>query len=450
MINHQENSDRAERHLLGSVLRNPRCLDEVLPIVPRAEMFRIHAHGLIFQAVTDLHARGSVDVVTVADELTKRQQIKDSGDIVYLGELFATEPVGANAVYYANMVRDAWTLRAVGNIGRRLVQQSESPSGPVTEILATGERELFALAEEGVTGDVVLFRDVLDAVYDRFDARQNRGEATSGVPTGLSTLDDLTAGFQEGELTILAARPSVGKTALALWIIRQVAVLARMPVFFASLEQSRLELGDRMLCAHARVDSHRVRLGQCVQEDLDRLKAADAELRQAPLHIDDRPQQSVLRIASQARRLKRQHGLKLVVIDYLQLIEPESRREPRHEQVGQMSRRLKQLAREVGVPVICLAQLNREAEENEPRMRHLRESGDIEANADVILFLHPMANTNCGAMDVIVAKQRNGPTGRAAIIAEKSTFRFEVATNEPSFASDYAAKEPRESGRGGF
>jgi replicative DNA helicase len=253
----------------------------------------------------------------------------------------------------------------------------------------------------------------------------------SGLSTGYIDLDEITAGLQNSELIIIAARPSVGKTAFSLNLVRNMAVEGGVPVFFVSLEQSRIELAERLLCCQSRVDSHKLRKGHLSDDETRKLIEAGGVLRNAKLYIDDTPGQGMLRIAANARRLKLRAGLKLVVIDYLQLIEPDNRRDPRQEQVAQISRRLKFLARELQIPVIALAQVNRSSEDRQdhrPRLADLRESGSIEQDADTVLMLHRPDRYDPGqqgVIEVIVAKQRNGPTGEITLSYLKEFMRYE-------------------------
>src|SRR5262249_44629567 len=280
----------------------------------------------------------------------------------------------------------------------------------------------------------------------RIDQRMGRKDphAISGIAAGFIDLDQLTAGFQNSELIIVAARPSVGKTAFALNIVRHVAVEERLPVFFVSLEQTRIELAERILAAQARVDSHKLRKGHLSADDIGKLHAGGDVLRNAKLFLDDSPSQGMLRIAASARRLKIREGIRLVVIDYLQLIEPENRRDPRQEQVAQISRRLKFLARELQLPVIALAQVNRQSEDRQdhkPRLADLRESGSLEQDADTVMILHRPGKFDGGQEDnileVIIAKQRNGPTGEISLTYLKQFMRYENYAAEAGYGPDF-------------
>lgn len=280
--------------------------------------------------------------------------------------------------------------------------------------------------------------DAMTEAFDRIDAKA-RGDLTgTGIPSGFVDLDNLTAGLHNNELVIIAARPSVGKTAFALNLIRHVVVEEKLPAFFVSLEMAKVELAERLLCCQSRVDAHKVRKGQLASDDIQKLIAAQDSLRGnardgfVKLFIDDAPQQTMLRIAANARRLKLRHGLRLVVIDYLQLIKPESRKDPRQEQVAQISRRLKFLARELQIPVIALAQVNRGSEDRQdhtPRLSDLRESGSIEQDADTVMMLHRPArfdkSQDDNVLEIHLAKQRNGPVGQITLTYLKQYMRYE-------------------------
>jgi replicative DNA helicase len=293
----------------------------------------------------------------------------------------------------------------------------------------------------GITGQTSTLEEALRLAYDRIDARHERGEySISGLPTGFVDLDEKTAGLQNSELVIVAARPSVGKTAFAVNIVRHIAVEDNKPVFFVSLEQSRIELAERLLCCQSRVDSHKLRT-HLNSDDMQKLIDAGGLLRNAKLFIDDTPGQGMLRIAANARRLKLRHHIKAVFVDYLQLIEPDNRRDSRQEQVALISRRLKHLARELQIPVVALAQLNRSSEDrqgNKPRLADLRESGSIEQDADTVVLLHRPElyepGQHEGTVELIIAKQRNGPTGEITLTYLKQFMRFENFAVESPFS----------------
>jgi len=423
----------AERCVLGSMLRDNNVIPELIPLLA-ADYFYFDAHQKIYQAISQIYDQGHpVDTVILAENLRTKGQIEDVGGYGYFHELWEAAPTAANAVYYANIVRDKAITRHLIHASTEILKDAYDQSEPAEQLLDAAERRVLEISQMGVVGESVDLRTALDDAYRRIDSRaQHLHTSVSGLPTGFVDLDEKTAGLQNSELVILAARPSIGKTAFSLNMVRHITVEERIPVFFVSLEQSRIELAERLLCCQARVDSHRLRKGQLSSEDMDKLIEAGDELRKAKLFIDDQPTQNLMRIAANCRRLQRREGIRLVVIDYLQLIEPENRKEQRHEQVGQISRRLKALARELKVPVVALAQVNRASEDRQdhrPRLADLRESGSIEADADTVLMLHRPGKYEGGQEDniieVLVAKQRNGPTGEITLTYLKQFMRFE-------------------------
>jgi replicative DNA helicase len=427
-------SREAERCVLGSMLRDNTIIPAVVQIISRHESFYLDAHQKIWQSMVALFERAHpVDLVTLAEHLKEKQHIEDIGGYGYLGELWDAAPTAANAEYYARIVRDKAMIRHLIHAGTEILHEAYEQTMPADDLLETAERKILEIAQLGITGQTVTLHDALSEAYSRIDARSlSEHQSASGVPTGYIDLDEKTAGFQDSELIIVAARPSVGKTAMALNILRNIAVDEGLPVFFVSLEQSRIELAERLLCCQARVDSHKLRKGQLSADDMEKLIEAGDILRQAKMFIDDTPGQGMLRIAANARRLHLRHKIRLVAIDYLQLIEPDDRRAPRQEQVANISRRLKFLARELKIPVIALAQVNRSSEDRQdhrPRLADLRESGSLEQDADTVMLLHRPElhepGQHEGIIEVIIGKQRNGPTGEITLAYLKQYMRFE-------------------------
>jgi replicative DNA helicase len=426
-------SREAERAVLGSMLRDNQVIGDVVQIV-RGDSFYEDAHQKIFNATVSLYDRGHpIDLVTLAEELHQRNQVEDIGSYAYLNDLWNSTPTAANAEYYARIVRDRALVRNLIHASTEILRDAYDQAQPADEMLGNAERKILEVAEKGTIGQTTTLEEAINKAYERIDAR-HQGEqlSISGLPTGYTDLDEITAGLQNSELVIVAARPSVGKTSYALNLVRNIAVDGGLPVFFVSLEQSRIELAERLLCCQARVDSHKLRKGNLSRDDMDKLVEAGGLLREAKLFIDDQPGQGMLRIAANARRLKLRQGLKLVVIDYLQLIEPDNRRDPRQEQVAQISRRLKFLAKELDIPVIALAQVNRSSEDRQdhrPRLADLRESGSIEQDADTVMLLHRPdryePGQHEGIIEVIIGKQRNGPTGEITLAYIKQYMRFE-------------------------
>ncbi len=424
----------AERSLLSSMLRDNAIINEIIHLV-KAEHFYVFGHQKLFEAITKLNDDDGkpADIVTVAEYLTQAKLLDDVGGVSYLAELWDAAPSAAHFRQYAEIIRHKAIVRNLIHACTEMQAEAYDQGQPANELLDSAERRILEIAEMGITGDTVTLHDAIQEAWTRLDQRKQKGDNEfSGIATGFLDLDNLTAGFQNSELIVLAARPSVGKTAFALNIARHVVVEEDLPVLFVSLEQARVELAERLLCCQARVDSHRLRRGHLSTDDMSKIMEAGDTLSRGHLFIDDTPGQSMLRIAANARRLKKRHDLRLVIIDYLQLIDPDDRRESRQEQVAGISRRLKFLARELKVPVVALAQVNRSSEDRQdhrPRLSDLRESGAIEQDADTVMMLHRPdyhePGQQEGLIEVIVAKQRNGPTGDVNLMYVKQYMRFE-------------------------
>jgi replicative DNA helicase len=433
-------SIEAERAVIGSLLLLPEVCDEVALLV-RPEDFYDSAHRAIFTHMLALHDDGrQIDPTLLSQLLRDAGQYETVGGAAYLLELGQEVTTAAHAEYYARIVRDKAVLRALIHASTDIINESFETGVDAREMLSRAEQRVFRILDTKGDTQVRPLREILHDSLARIDARLQRQHAYGGLETGLVDFDDLTGGLHASELVILAARPSMGKTALALNIAEHIALDDRGPgkaVLLVSLEMSALEVGDRLLCSRSRVNSHRLRNGQLSAEDSRRLIETAAEVSRAPLFIDDSPSRNMTEIAATARRLKRQENLATVIIDYLQLVEPDNPRDPRQEQVARISRRLKGLARELNVPVLCLAQLNRQVEatrDNKPQLSHLRESGAIEQDADVVMFIHreEFYQTNDedrervkGQADLMVRKQRNGPTGDIKLTWLHEFTRFE-------------------------
>jgi replicative DNA helicase len=428
----------AERCVLGSMLRDSRIIPDVqLVLRPEHtdENFYSDAHRRIYRAINKLQGKAhTVDLVVLSNELHATGEITEIGGYPYLAQIYDETPTAANATYYAQIVRDKAIVRYLIYTGTDIARDASDQVAPATELLEAAERKIMGIAEWGVAGETITMSDAVSEAFDRMDARAKRegsGEV-SGLPTGYLELDNITAGLQDSELIIIAARPSVGKTAITLNIMRNVAVDYDQPVFYASLEQSRVELAERLLCCEAKVDSQKLRKNILSTEEHRLIVDAGSRLSQAKIFIDDSPGQNMVRIAANARRLKLKHDIKLIVIDYLQLVEPDNRKDSRQEQVAAISRRMKFLAKELKIPVIACAQLNRGVEnrtEAEPRLSDLRESGSIEQDADTVMLLHrpkdPQTGLDAeGVLDIIIGKQRNGPVGKLTLAHIKQHMRF--------------------------
>jgi len=442
----------AERGVLGSILLDPQVTDEVALLL-RPDDFYAHAHQILYRQLLEMHNDGlRIDVTLLVEQLNKSDELESIGGLAYLAEVAQSVPHAGNAVHYADIVRSKGTLRSLIHASTDILRDAYDQSAEPREMISRAEETIFAILERGGgVGELADMQSVLTESLLRIDARLEKGGGVSGLATGFADLDEMTGGLHESELVILAARPSMGKTAMAINMADHVAVHDKQPVLFVSLEMSRLELAERLLCARGRINGHKLRNGYISATDRKQLVKVSSEMSSAPLFLDDSPSRTVTEIAATARRLKRGSGLALVVIDYLQLIEPDNARDPRQEQVAKIARRLKGMARELKVPVLCLAQVNRQTEaskDNKPRLSHLRESGAIEQDADVVMFVHreEYFQTNAedrehyaGQADVLIAKQRNGPTGdvKLAWLAEYARFENLAAQHEVDYVGAF-------------
>ncbi len=433
----------AEKGVLGSILLDPNMCDEVALLL-RPDDFYADAHRRLYAAILEMHDEGKqIDETLLHERLKQKGELEAVGGVAYLIDVLHSVPVPSHACYYAQIVQDKATLRALIHATSEVLRDAYDPALEPRELVAQAEEKIFRIHDARSTSQVNTIHDVLVEAFAQIDHRLEHGGAT-GVPTHFRDLDNLTGGLHDSELIILAARPSMGKTALASNIAENVAIKSEIPTLFVSLEMSRLELVQRMLCSQGGIDGSKFRGGFISAKDKTELVKASAKLSKAPLFIDDTPSRTMTEIAATARRLKRQQKLGLLVIDYLQLIEPDNPKDQRQEQVAKIARRLKGLARELRLPVVCLAQLNRQVEERKeghrPRLSHLRESGAIEQDADVVMFVHREEYYHTreeaeklgliGLADLIVAKQRNGAIGDVKLTWLQQFTRF----------SDYAEK----------
>jgi replicative DNA helicase len=433
----------AEKAVLGSILLKPDVCDDVALVV-RPDDFHDESHQILYRHLVDLHDGGKrIDATIVLERLRTKGDLERIGGAPAIADMLETVPHAAHATHYAQIVRDKSMLRSLIDASTDILRDAYDSADEPRELLARAESRIFEILEHRSSAEAKPIDEVLEDVMVRMDARMKHEHALGGVETGFTQLDTLCGGLHNSELIILAARPSMGKTAFAMNIAEHVAISARQPVLFVSLEMACLELADRLLCSAAQVNGHRLRNGTISQEDRRRLVQKSAEISSAPLFIDDTPGRTLTEIAAVARRLKRRQGLALVVIDYLQLIEPDNPRDPRQEQVARIARRLKMMSRELDIPVLCLAQLNRQAEvsrDNKPRLNHLRESGAIEQDADVVMFVHREEYYQTtdedkervkGQAEIIVAKQRNGPIGDVKLLWQHDYTRFVNLEHRP-------------------
>ena len=423
----------AEQSVLGGMLLSKDAIADVVEQLRGPDFYR-PAHELIYDAVLDLYGRGEpADAVTVSAELTKRGEIGRIGGAPYLHTLISMVPTAANAGYYARIVRERAVLRRLVEAGTRIVQLGyAADGGDVEDIVNSAQAEVYAVTDRKTSEDYLPIADIINGTMEEIEAAGHRGEGMIGVPTGFIELDRLTNGLHPGQMIVVAARPAIGKSTLAADFVRSAAIKHQQTSVVFSLEMSRNELTMRMLSAEAQVPLQNMRKGTMRDEDWQKLAATMGRLSQAPLFIDDSPNMSLMEIRAKCRRLKQRHDLKLVVIDYLQLMSSGKRVESRQQEVSEFSRALKLLAKELEVPVIAISQLNRGAEQRtdkKPMLSDLRESGAIEQDADVVILLHredayERESPRAGEADLIVAKHRNGPTDTIVVSSQLHYSRF--------------------------
>ncbi|UYM80914.1 replicative DNA helicase [Heyndrickxia coagulans] len=423
----------AEQAVLGAIFLEPSAFITASEILTADDFYR-NAHQKIFQVFAKLNDAGkAVDLVTVAEELSATRQLEDAGGLSYLSELAASVPTAANIAYYAGIVAEKALLRRLIRTATHIAQEGYTREDDVDELLDEAERSIMEVAQRKNAGDFKHIKDVLVSTYDNIEMLHNRKGDVTGIPTGFYELDRMTAGFQRNDLIIVAARPSVGKTAFALNIAQNVGTKTGENVAIFSLEMGAEQLVMRMLCAEGNIDAQRLRTGALTDEDWRKLTMAMGSLSNSGIYIDDTPGVRVTEIRSKCRRLKQEHGLGMVVIDYLQLIQGSAHsRENRQQEVSEISRSLKALARELEVPVIALSQLSRSVQQRQdkrPMMSDIRESGSIEQDADIVAFLYredyyEQDTENKNIIEIIIAKQRNGPVGTVQLAFVKEYNKF--------------------------
>ncbi|HTE42500.1 MAG TPA: replicative DNA helicase [Steroidobacteraceae bacterium] len=414
-------SVEAEQAVLGGLMLDNSAWDTVADRL-KAEDFYRRDHQLIFAAIAELAGRNEPsDAVTLAEFLERRSQGTETGGLVYLATLARDTPSAANIRAYADIVRERAQLRGLIRVGGEIAGSVfENDGRPVNELVDEAERRVFAIAEVSRKGSgFVALRDDLGSLVDRLDMLHSSAGKLTGISTGFDKLDEMTGGLQAGDLIVVAGRPSMGKTTLAINIAENAAFGAKVKVAIFSMEMSREQLAFRMISSLGRVDQSRLRRGPYQDDDWKRITSALGQMRDAPIFIDDGAALSPTEVRARARRLKREHGLGLIVIDYLQLMQVTGNTENRATEISEISRSLKALAKELSVPVIALSQLNRSVEQRpdkRPVMSDLRESGAIEQDADLIMMIYRDEvynpdSTKKGTADIIIAKQRNGPVG---------------------------------------
>ena len=424
----------AEMALLGSMMMSRDAIAEVLPVVgpEDSHWFYLPTHQKLFEVLCDLYddPTKAIDLIIVSDDLRRRDLLEAIGGQEYMIRLAESFAEWANAEHYARIVRDKGMLRDLIRCAGEISELAYSGMEEAREILDVAEQKIYKTTEKRISGQTVRIREVVARLAAQL--RDKEGGDSMGLATGLTALDERTSGFQAGDLIIVAARPSMGKTALGMTMAKHAAMTDNIPVAFFSLEMSSGQIAQRMVCSHTGIDSTLLRRRRLDDEDMSRLLYACSELETAPLFIDDTPGMSVMELRSKVRRLKQSDDIQAVFVDYLQLMHS-PRAENRQNEISAISRGLKGLGRELNIPIIAMAQLNRMAEGrsgNRPVMSDLRESGAIEQDADVVLLIHREGYYNTeddslkGTAEIIIAKQRNGPTGKVDLQFDRRTSRF--------------------------
>jgi replicative DNA helicase len=424
----------AEEAVLGAMLLSPGAIAAVSEILDETDFYR-ESHGRVYHAALALYAKGEpVDAITVVDELEERGELETIGGRARIHELAALVPAATNAAHYARIIRESATLRGLIRAGGEISRLGWDGVGEPTELVDRAEQIVFDLSQQRVSGDFTHIEELLRESFERITALYESGSDVTGTPCGFRDLDRLTSGFQAGNLVIVAARPSMGKSAFGLCIAANLAVRQGVPVAVFTLEMSKAEVTQRLMCSEAKVESQRLRTGRLAPEDWPRLTAACDKLAKAPVFVDDTGSVTMMEIRSKARRLKSKHPkLGLIMIDYLQLMTSGTTVENRVQEVSQISRNLKLLARDLDIPILAMSQLSRAVEQRHdkrPILSDLRESGSIEQDADLVAFLyrddyyHSEESDQQGIAEVIVAKHRNGPTDTVKLAFQKRYTKF--------------------------
>ena len=427
----------AELCLLSSIMIMPSVCDDVANIARTSDFFD-ERNARLYEILVELYnANKAIDEKLLTAKLKQLGEFESMGGMAFLASVAVAAPHAAHAAEYAELIRNNSLRRQLIDAATSILKDAHAGEQDPHALMGLAEEKIFEIHDARDESSITDLNTLLNIAMDRLDAKMKNEFDESTVDTGFTDLDRMLGGLRGSEFIVLAARPSMGKTAFAMNIAENVAIRQEVPVLFVSLEMASVELVDRMLCSLAEVDGHRMRAGTIRPEDNQKLVDKAADISKSPMFVDDSPSRTVTQIAAAARRIKKRTGrLGLIVIDYLQLIDPDNASDPRQEQVAKMARRLKGLARELSVPVLCLVQLNRQAEaakgSHRPRLSHLRESGAIEQDADVVMFVHreeyyltgDEAERVAGEADIIIAKQRNGPVGDVRLLWQKQYTRF--------------------------
>jgi replicative DNA helicase len=423
----------AEMAVLGSMLMDEDAISVAAEHLSTDNFYK-DIHRKIFAAILGLYnANKAVDLITLTDELKRQGSLQDIGGASYLTALANTVPTAANISHYVNIVKEKSILRTLINNSTRIISLCYESEGNISEVVDTAEQLVFEVSDRKSQGTYLHLKEVVKDSIETIDRLYQKKEHVTGVPTGYVDFDIKTAGLQPSDLIVVAGRPSMGKSALALGIAEYAGVTQKIPTAIFSLEMSKEQLVQRMLCSHAKVDAHKVRTGYLATSDWPRLTAAAGKLSEAPIFIDDAPAISVMELRAKARRLKAHHDIQLIILDYLQLMRGSLNMENRQQEISEISRCLKALARELRVPVLAISQLSRAVEsrtDHRPQLSDLRESGAIEQDADVVVLIlreeyYSPTPENQGSAEIIIAKQRNGPVGSLKLAFIKEYTRFE-------------------------
>ena len=423
----------AEKSVLGSLLIDEEAIGAAIEILDEAWFYE-QAHRQIFRAVLELYnQRKNVDLITLSDKLKNDGTLEQIGGVSYLSFLIDLVPSAANVEHYANIVKEKGVLRRLIRNATNIIAESYESTGNVDEVVDNAERLIFEVSDLKQRTQSVHIKDLVRQSIEKLDFLYQRKQHVTGISTGFEKIDHMTSGLQNSDLIIIAGRPSMGKSALAISMAEYVGIEQKQGVAIFSLEMSKEQLVQRMLCSQARVDAHKVRSGFLAPADWPKLTAAAGRLSESKIFIDDTPAISILELRAKARRLKANQGIELIILDYLQLMRSTIQSESRQQEISEISRSLKALARELSVPVIALSQLSRAVEsrqDHKPQLSDLRESGAIEQDADLVVLLmreeyYNPTEENKGVADVMIAKQRNGPVGTVKLAFIKEYMRFE-------------------------
>ena len=426
------NDVAAEQSVIGAMLLSKDAIADVVEVLREADFYR-PAHAVVYSAILDLYGRGEpADAVTVAADLARTGELGRVGGAPYLHTLVSMVPTAANAGYYGRIVREQAILRRLVEAGTRIVSMGYTGTGDVDQMVDRAQAEVYDVTDRRTSEDYAPLSDIMGDALNEIEAISNRGGEMVGVPTGFTELDKLTNGLHPGQLIIVAARPAIGKSTLGVDIARAASIKHGLASVIFSLEMSRNEIVMRLLSAEAQVPLHHMRSGTMSDADWSKLASKMGTVSEAPLFIDDSPNMTLMEIRAKCRRLKQRHDLRLVVVDYLQLMTSGKRVESRQQEVSEFSRSLKLLAKELGVPVIAISQLNRGPEQRvdkKPMLSDLRESGSLEQDADMVVLLHredayERESPRAGEADFIVAKHRNGPTQTVTVAFQGHYSRF--------------------------